>query len=199
MIGGTNYADAAVVTATANATGGTYTVVAAAAGAATPVDFTLTNYIEPSFSGPGLANQTITYGTSSVTISGTLASGTNAPVGADVYVTLVNEAAQSAIVGTGGAFTTTFTNTASLGVAGSPYTFDLTYAGDAIFAPATTTVTLTVTPATPVVSWQDPADITYGTALSSTQLDASANVDGTFSYTQASGTVLQAVQARRCR
>ena len=147
VIGGTNYADAAVVTATANATAGTYTVTATAAGAATPVDFTLTNLIELSFSGPGLANQTITYGTSSVTISGTLASGANAPVGADVDVTLVNGPTQSATIGTGGAFTTTFTNTASLGVAGSPYTFDLTYAGDATFAPASTTVTLTVTPA----------------------------------------------------
>ncbi len=192
VIGGTNYADAAVVTATANATGGTYSVKASAAGAATPVDFTLTNLIELSFSGAGLANQTITYGTPTVTISGTLASGANAPVGADVQVTLVNGPTQSSTIGTGGAFTTTFTNTASLGVAGSPYTFDLTYAGDATFAPASTTVRLTVTPATPTVSWQDPADIIYGTALSSTQLDASANVDGTFKYTPASGMVLGA-------
>ncbi len=192
VIAGTKYADAAVVTATANATAGTYTVNATAAGAATPTDFSLTNLTELSFSGPGLANQTITYGTSSVTISGTLASGANAPVEADLLVTLVNGPTQSATIETGGAFTTTFTNTASLGVAGSPYTFDLTYAGNGTFAPASTTVKLTVTPATPTVSWQDPADITYGTALTSTQLDASANVDGTFSYTPASGTVLGA-------
>jgi hypothetical protein len=53
-------------------------------------------------------------------------------------------------------------------------------------------VTLTVTPAKPTISWQDPADIKYGTALSSTQLDASANVDGSLSYTPASGMVLGA-------
>ena len=192
VVDGTNYTNAAVVTATANSTAGTYTVAATTAGAATPVDFTLTNLFEPSFSGPGLANQTITYGTSSVTISGTLASGANAPVGQDVEVMLVNGPTQSATIGTGGAFTTTFTNTASLGVSGSPYTFDLTYNGDATFTSASATVTLTVTPAMPTISWQDPADITYGTALSSTQLDASSSVDGTFHYSPAAGMVLGA-------
>ena len=192
MIGGTSYTDAAIVTATANATPGSYTVKATTAGAAAPVDFAVTNLIELSFSGPGVANQTITYGTASVTISGTLASGANAPAGAEVLVSFGGGPAKSATIGTGGTFTTTFTNTASLGVASSPYTFDLTYAGDATFAPAKTTVRLTVTPAQPTVSWQDPADITYGTALSSTQLDASANVPGTFSYTQASGKILGA-------
>ena len=192
MIGGTSYTDAAIVTATANATPGSYTVKATTAGAAAPVDFAVTNLIELSFSGPGVANQTITYGTASVTISGTLASGANAPAGAEVLVSFGGGPTQSATIGTGGTFTTTFTNTASLGVASSPYTFDLTYAGDATFAPAKTTVRLTVTPAQPTVSWQDPADITYGTALSSTQLDASANVPGTFSYTQASGKILGA-------
>ena len=113
-------------------------------------------------------------------------------VGADVHVTLVNGPTQSATIETGGAFTTTFTNTASLGVASSPYTFDLTYAGDMTFTPASTTVTLRVTPAQPTIAWPNPADITYGTALSATQLDASANVNGTFSYTPAPGMVLGA-------
>ena len=45
-------------------------------------------------------------------------------------------------------------------------------------------------PATPIITWSNPADITYGTPLSSTQLDASASVPGTFVYTPPSGTVL---------
>ena len=45
---------------------------------------------------------------------------------------------------------------------------------------------------TPVLTWNNPADITYGTALSSTQLNASANTPGTFNYAPASGTVLNA-------
>ena len=46
--------------------------------------------------------------------------------------------------------------------------------------------------ATPVLTWANPADITHGTTLSGTQLDATANVAGTFTYTRAAGTVLGA-------
>src|SRR5262249_4332671 len=45
-------------------------------------------------------------------------------------------------------------------------------------------------PATPVTPGATPADITDGTALSVTQLNATANVPGTFTYTPAAGTVL---------
>lgn len=45
---------------------------------------------------------------------------------------------------------------------------------------------------TPVIKWPAPASITYGTSLSKTQLDATANVSGTFAYTPASGTILKA-------
>ena len=46
--------------------------------------------------------------------------------------------------------------------------------------------------ATPTVTWAAPAAITYGTALSATQLDATASVPGTFTYTPAAGTILGA-------
>ncbi|MBI2757319.1 MAG: hypothetical protein HYX49_01420, partial [Chloroflexi bacterium] len=46
--------------------------------------------------------------------------------------------------------------------------------------------------ATPVITWANPADIIYGTALSGTQLNAAASVAGTFTYNPASGTVLSA-------
>ena len=45
---------------------------------------------------------------------------------------------------------------------------------------------------TPVITWPAPANITYGTALTSAQLDATANVPGTLVYTPALGTVLNA-------
>jgi len=45
-------------------------------------------------------------------------------------------------------------------------------------------------PVTPVITWATPAAIAYGTALSATQLDATASVPGTFVYTPAPGTVL---------
>ena len=40
------------------------------------------------------------------------------------------------------------------------------------------------------ITWPAPASITYGTALSSSQLDATANYPGTFAYSPALGTVL---------
>ena len=57
---------------------------------------------------------------------------------------------------------------------------------------ATKTVSLVVGKATPTVTWAIPAPITYGTALSATQLNSTASVPGTFTYTPASGTVLSA-------
>jgi len=47
-------------------------------------------------------------------------------------------------------------------------------------------------PATPAVVWMNPAPIAYGTALGLGQLNATANVPGTFAYTPAAGTVLGA-------
>jgi len=40
--------------------------------------------------------------------------------------------------------------------------------------------TLTINQATPTISWATPAAITYGTALSTTQLNASSTVAGSF-------------------
>ena len=56
----------------------------------------------------------------------------------------------------------------------------------------TATATINVRMATPVVTWANPAAITYGTALSATQLDATTTVPGSFVYTPAAGTVLSA-------
>jgi streptogramin lyase len=53
----------------------------------------------------------------------------------------------------------------------------------------TVTQTLTVNQAVPVITWAAPTEITSGTALSSAQLDATANTEGAFVYTPAAGTV----------
>ena len=57
------------------------------------------------------------------------------------------------------------------------------------YTTATKTVTLTVTQAAPVITWAPPASITYGTALSATQLNATASVAGSFAYTPAAGSI----------
>jgi hypothetical protein len=50
--------------------------------------------------------------------------------------------------------------------------------------------TLTVTQATPITTWTNPAPIIYGTALSSNQLNATASVPGSFAYTPTNGAAL---------
>src|SRR5205085_319121 len=64
------------------------------------------------------------------------------------------------------------------------------------YTSATKTVSINVLKATPVITWTTPADIVYGTALSNTQLNASASVAGTLVYTPPTGTVLSAGTAQ---
>ena len=45
--------------------------------------------------------------------------------------------------------------------------------------------------AKPTISWSPPSSILFGTALGPAQLNATANVPGTFAYTPAAGTLLQ--------
>ena len=57
-------------------------------------------------------------------------------------------------------------------------------------ATATQTLVVNAPPVAPVLTWPAPAAITQGTALGATQLNATANVPGTFVYSPAAGTVL---------
>src|SRR5207237_4550746 len=63
---------------------------------------------------------------------------------------------------------------------------------DANYTSATKTVTITVLKATPTITWPAPADVTYGSALSAAQLNATSSVGGAFVYSPAAGTVLDA-------
>src|SRR5208283_4630719 len=49
---------------------------------------------------------------------------------------------------------------------------------------------ITVNQATPTITWTNPADISRGTKLSDTQLDASSSVPGTFAYNPIKGTTM---------
>ena len=79
-----------------------------------------------------------------------------------------------------------------LGVASSPYTITYSYTDPrGALAPASdSSQVLTVTQATPTITWTSPAAIFSGTALSASQLDATANVPGSFAYSPGSGAVL---------
>ncbi|MBI5954480.1 MAG: Ig-like domain repeat protein [Chloroflexi bacterium] len=67
---------------------------------------------------------------------------------------------------------------------------DFTPADTTNYANASKDVSITVTQAMPVITWANPADIVFGTPLGATQLNASANVPGTFVYNPATGVVL---------
>jgi len=66
------------------------------------------------------------------------------------------------------------------------------FAGNANYQPASATTSISVLPAAPILDWTQPQAIVYGTPLGAAQLNATANVPGTFTYSPAAGTVLNA-------
>jgi parallel beta-helix repeat protein len=78
--------------------------------------------------------------------------------------------------------------------AGSDQTLSVTFtpSDTTDYSTASDSVTIDVAQVAPAVDWLTPPDITYGTALSAIQLDATASVPGTFAYSPAPGTVLNA-------
>ena len=150
----------AQITATPNASAGTYIVTASTAGVSTPASFSLTNaQIGLTFTGP--AAQSITYGTTSVTIAGTLSGGANVPQGETVAITLGNTTQQAAIDG-GGAFSAAF-DTADLPASESPYPITCVYTSDGTLASASTTSSLAVTKAATTLALTSSAGSTvYG-------------------------------------
>ncbi len=67
------------------------------------------------------------------------------------------------------------------------------YSGDATFDGSMSVVLdQVVGKVTPIITWANPAGIVYGTALSGAQLNATADVAGSFMYTPGAGTVLHA-------
>jgi trimeric autotransporter adhesin len=96
----------------------------------------------PSFSALS-SSQSITAGTASINLSGTLsAPGTPTvfPQSGETVSVSINGAAQLATVGTNGAFSVTFP-TATIPASGAPYTITYTYAGDTDLTAATDTST----------------------------------------------------------
>jgi hypothetical protein len=134
-------------------TGGPYLISATLAPAAVLGNYTLTyntanftiSQATPMFSGLS-APQSITFGTSSITLSGTIAAGSVYPPSGDSVSITINSSAVPATIGSSGTFSTNFL-TSGIPVAGSPYSITYSYAGDSNFTSATdTSTTLTVNP-----------------------------------------------------
>jgi hypothetical protein len=66
------------------------------------------------------------------------------------------------------------------------------YGGSESYGASSDTESVTISKRTPVITWSAPLPITYGSALSAAELNATADVAGTFVYTPAEGTILDA-------
>jgi hypothetical protein len=73
-------------------------------------------------------------------------------------------------------------------------TANWSFSGGSNYNPASGAVLVTINKATPILSWPQPAAVAAGTLLSATQLNATADVSGTFVYSPALGTVLTETQ-----
>ncbi|HEV2323513.1 MAG TPA: kelch repeat-containing protein [Terracidiphilus sp.] len=107
-----------------------------------------------------------------------------------IYGTALSDAQLDATANVPGTFTYSPAAGTVLNVGTQTPSVTFTPADTTDYTTATATVQLTVNQATPTLSWPAPTAIAYGTALSATQLDATANVQGTFTYSPAAGTVL---------
>ncbi|MGD0745189.1 MAG: autotransporter-associated beta strand repeat-containing protein, partial [Verrucomicrobiota bacterium] len=150
----------------------------------------------PTFS--NLANKSVTYGTASLTLTGTLsASGPTYPVnGSTVTASINGHAVSGTVTDSSGDFSINY-NDASLATdsvnGGTPYTITYSFGGDANLAAAVpdTTTTLTVTKQTPVIVTGPTATaIKYGQTVTSSTLSggtvtnaAGGTVTGSFTFT----------------
>lgn len=151
-------------------------------------------------------NDTTNYSTQTATVSLTVNSPSVPPVtttpttptitwatpAAITYGTALSSAQLNATASVPGTFAYSPASGTALGVGTQALKVTFTPTDTTSYTSATATVSLVVNKATPAITWAAPAAITTGTALSSTQLNASASVAGTFAYSPASGTVLSA-------
>ena len=112
--------------------------------------------------------------------------------------------ATATVTGVGGALlnspatTFTYNGSATEPVNAGTYAVIASYAGNANYNTATGTASIKIDPATPTITWTNPADIVYGTLLGATQLNATATgvggaaVAGSFTYDPPAGTLLGA-------
>lgn len=146
--------------------------------------------------------------TASITATGNYNSATSSPIqqvvnmatpvitwatpAAITYGTALNATQLDATASVGGTFTYTPASGTVLGAGAQKLNVLFTPADSTDYSTATGSVTLTVNKAVPVITWATPAAITYGTPLGAAQLDATASVGGTFTYTPAAGAIVPA-------
>ena len=122
------------------------------------------------------AEPTITWSNPSDIVYGTLLSGTQLNATSEVAGTISYSPAEGTKLNAGNNQTLTATLTPS----------------NSNYKSTTKTVQINVSKAEPTITWNNPDDIVYGTALSGAQLNANSDVAGSFAYNPAAGTKLDA-------
>ena len=130
-----------------------------------------------------------TYG-STATLSATLTEGGFPLAGKSVSFTVNGNNAGSATTDASGVATLSGVSLAGVNAGNYPGAVGASFAGDSGYLASNSTGALSVAKASTSVTWSNPADIIYGTALSGTQLNATGSVPGSFVYTPAAGTIL---------
>ena len=105
--------------------------------------------------------------------------------GSSQYITYTGSGIPVSATATYGTLTTLYGGSTTVPVAAGNY--PLTFTTNNIDYSVSTTGSLTINKATPIVTWATPSSIVYGTSLSSTQLNATSNISGNFTYSPASG------------
>jgi hypothetical protein len=160
-------------------------------------------YVEqtPAGTSPSAANVSPQNLSASANVTITPATGANTPnvpviswsaPAAIAYGTALSTAQLNATANVAGTFVYTPAAGAVLPAGQQTLSVLFTPTDSKTYSSATGSVTVTVYPATPVISWPTPAPVAAGSTLSATQLDATANVPGSFMYSPAAGTVLAA-------
>ncbi len=171
---------------TANGITGSYSVTAGVSGVASTASFALTNAASGSTTQAGNAPATYSPSVQSVNLTATITSNSAPVTGGTVTFTVAVLGSATATVSGGQA-------TASLQIpAGSQagaYSISASYSGSGSVAASTGGATLSIDKANPALTWSNPADMIFGGALGLGQLNATANVPGSFVYTPPVGTV----------
>jgi hypothetical protein len=137
------------------------------------------------------ANYTTATASVTLTVMATNTLITWAAPGAITYGTALSTAQLNATSSLAGTFV--YTPSAGTVLSAGSHILSVTFTPtDTSYSATVATVTLTVIQATPTLTWTAPSAIPYGTALNATQLSASSNAAGTFSYSPSLGAVLSA-------
>jgi microcompartment protein CcmL/EutN len=139
-----------------------------------------------------LSSPSISY-TAPLTVSVQVTDSTNNGVPTGVITLTSGSYTSAAITLTSGRATITVpAGTLAVGTDTLTVNYTPDASGASLYNAASATGSVSVDRVAPTITWPIPAAITYGTALSGIQLNATSSTNGTFSYTPAVGTVLHA-------